>query len=130
MGRREESAQAYADCIACFEVKSGRHPSHASKADCELPLTIAFSTCQGMTFDVRDEKADAMMNLNATLVALHASCGNARGVDRAVSYLESVGIARAEAEEVGAINFKALQEGILSAELSHLTQFLSVFFAS
>jgi hypothetical protein len=83
-----------------------------------------------MTFDVRDEKADEMMLLNATLIALHASCGNARGVDRAVSYLESVGIARAEAEEVGTINFKALQEGILSAELSHLTQFLSVYLPS
>ena len=65
-----------------------------------------------MTPDVRDEKADEMMLLNATLVALHTSCGNSGDVDQSVAYLQSVGIARAEAEEVGAINLKALQEGM------------------
>ena len=68
-----------------------------------------------MAPDVRDEKADEMMLLNATLVALHASCGNSSGVDQSVSYLLSVGIARAEAEEVGTINFKALEEGMYYA---------------
>lgn len=65
-----------------------------------------------MAPEVRDEKTDEMMLLNATLVALHASCANSHGVDQAVSYLQSVGIERAEAEQVGAINFKTLSEGV------------------
>ena len=64
-----------------------------------------------MPSDVREEKTDEMMLLNATLVALYESSGNSRGVDDAVSYLESVGVTRDEAEEVGTINFKGLEEG-------------------
>jgi hypothetical protein len=64
-----------------------------------------------MAPDARDDKGDEMILLRATLVALHGYLKNSQGVDDAVSYLQSVGIERAEAEEVGAINFKGLQEG-------------------
>jgi hypothetical protein len=96
--------------------------------DLNLSLTMTFSNWQEMAPDVRDEKADEMMLLNATLVALHASGGNSSGVDQSVSYLQSVGIARAEAEEVGAINFKALQEGMYCRALTllNLCVYLSI----
>ena len=64
-----------------------------------------------MPVEVRDEKTDEMILLNATLVALICHCANSHGVDHAVSYLQSADIERAEAEEVGAINLKALTEG-------------------
>ena len=61
--------------------------------------------------DSAEEKADEMILLQATLAALYGYVEKTVGVEEAMTYLESKGVDRTEAAEVGQINFKGLQEG-------------------
>jgi hypothetical protein len=70
-----------------------------------------------------EEKADEMLLLQATLAALYGYVGNPAGVEAALAFLGSKGVDRTEAEEVGKINFKGLQESTYDGSTATATAF-------
>jgi len=68
--------------------------------------------------DSAEEKADEMILLQATLAALYGYVEKPVGVEDAMTFLESKGVDRTEAEEVGKVNFKGLQEGTTGQHLA------------